>query len=139
MTVSAGPSGFDPTQVRLLGVKVGIGGGSSATLTGTIYVDQLESTHPDVAFDFEQPSRAAVDAERLTASGVSVLRWFIFGDGRASPEFDADTFVTGLDQQFQNDFDTLIAALHKFLTGYPFGLVGYRNKSANWLRGAGES
>ncbi len=109
MPVSASPSAFDPTQVRLLGVKVGIGGGSSATLTDAIYVDHLESTHPDVAFDFEQPSRAAIDAERLTASGVSVLRWFVFGDGRASPELDADTFVTGLDQQFQDDFDTLIA------------------------------
>ncbi len=118
MIVTADPPGFDPTQVRFLGVKVGIGGGSSAALTDAIYVDQLESTHPDpnVAFDFELPSLAAIDAERLTASGVRVLRWFVFTDGRAAPEFDANTFVTGLGQQFLNDFDTLIelAAVYAF-------------------------
>lgn len=109
LTVGPGAGGFDPTRIRLLGVKVGIGGASSAELTASIYVDRIESTHPDVAFDFEEPSRAALDAARLTGAGVSAFRWFVFADGRASPEFDAQGFVTGLDPEFSRDFGELLA------------------------------
>ncbi len=109
MTVEGGPPTFDPTRIRLVGVKVGIGEGSAAEITGSIWVDEIDSTHPDLGFDFEQPSRAAIDAVEITASGIRVLRWFVFADGRASPEFDADGFVTGLDESFAGDFDTAIA------------------------------
>lgn len=113
-TVGPGPGGFDPTRIRLIGVKVGIGGGSSAELTASIYVDRVESTHPDIAFDFEQPSRAAMDAERLTGAGVDAFRWFVFADGRTSPEFDAQGFITGLDQQFLRDFGVLLALAREY-------------------------
>jgi hypothetical protein len=108
LKVRAGPSGWDPKRVRLIGVKVGIGGKSSARLNGTFYVDQIESTAPEVAFDFEQASRAEFDADQLQVAGVRTLRWFVFSDGRASPEFDAQGRVTGLDAAFFRDFDAML-------------------------------
>lgn len=33
-------AGFDPTQVRMLGVKLGTGGYATTAFTGTVYVDQ---------------------------------------------------------------------------------------------------
>ncbi len=99
---------FDPTRIRLIGVKVGIGEGSSAEIVDSIYIDRIESSHPDIAFDFEGPSRAAIDAGRLTGAGVRTLRWFVFADGRASPEFDEGNFVVGLDDEFLRDFGELL-------------------------------
>ena len=100
--------GFDPNHVRLLGVKIVIGGGSSADLETSIFVDQIESSHPDLAFGFEQPGRAQIDVTELSGAGVEALRWFVFADGRAAPEFDQNGYVTGLDPLFMRDFDTLL-------------------------------
>ena len=45
------------------------------------------------------------DFGRLADAGVEVVRWFVFTDGRASPEFDADGVVTGLDEAAWEDLD----------------------------------
>ena len=41
----------------------------------------------------------------MHASGVRVARWWVFGDGRYSPDFNADGTVSGLDSQFFTDID----------------------------------
>lgn len=113
LTVDSGPPGFDPKHIRLLGVKIGIGEGSSAELNADVYIDQIEAAVPEAVFDFEQPSRAELDVERLSGAGVKAIRWFVFGDGRASPEFDSQGFVTGLDSRFFQDFDAMLELARK--------------------------
>ncbi len=93
---------------------MGIGGGSSAELVDCIYIDRIESTHPDLAFDFEEPDRAAIDAEHLTGAGVSAVRLFVFADGRASPEFDENNFVVGLDDEFLQDFGRILELAQEY-------------------------
>lgn len=41
----------------------------------------------------------------MRSNGVHVVRWFLFADGRASPEFNAQGYVTGFDEHFYTDFD----------------------------------
>lgn len=102
-------TGFDPTRIRHIGVKVGIGIGSTATMSDSIYVDGVMSPSPYVQFDFERPSLAEMDVQSLAAAGVQVIRWFVFADGRTSPEFDAQGLVTGLDNNFYRDLNALIS------------------------------
>jgi len=47
---------------------------------------------------------------RLAGRGRPLVRVFIFADGRASPEFDESGHVTGLDDFFFRDFDSLVEA-----------------------------
>ena len=63
----------------------------------------------------QQESMVRVDSEfsNLAKAGVHVVRWFIFGDGRASPEFGADGKVTGLDDYFFKDMDTALSLAKK--------------------------
>ena len=111
LAVPSSANDFDPHHVRFIGVKIG------GHLDASLFIDQIESPHPDLAFGFEQPSRAEIDLAQLSASGVKALRWFVFADGRASPEFDGNGYVTGLDPQFTRDFDELLrlARVHGFL------------------------
>lgn len=48
------------------------------------------------------------DFAAMKTQGVHVVRWFIFGDGRAAPEFDESGMVTGFDEYFFADFDRAI-------------------------------
>jgi len=47
--------------------------------------------------------------EDLHNSGVKLLLWHIFGDGRASPEIDSLNLVLGFDDYFFKDLDTAFA------------------------------
>ncbi|MCX5770072.1 MAG: cellulase family glycosylhydrolase [Candidatus Hydrogenedentes bacterium] len=49
------------------------------------------------------------DFEYLKTQGVQVVRWFVFADGRAAPEFDPAGNVTGFDEHFYQDFDAALA------------------------------
>lgn len=57
---------------------------------------------------------ADVDAELalLAAAGVTAVRWFVFGDGRAAPSFDGGR-PTGLDPLFHDDLDAALALLER--------------------------
>lgn len=110
----SGPPGykdpqFDPTRVIAIGLKVGINASSTATLTGTIRLDDFRlDTHPPIIFDFEklETERDFDDLRCLS----SVIRLFVFADGRASPEFtpSGEVSATGFDEYFFQDFDTLL-------------------------------
>ena len=41
---------------------------------------------------------AVTQLERASAAGAPVVRWFVFGDGRASPEFGDDGVVSGIEE-----------------------------------------
>jgi hypothetical protein len=62
-----------------------------------------------------QKSKSQVDTDfdYLKQHGVRVVRWFLFGDGRASPEFDAGGKVTGFDKFFYLDLDTALSIAEK--------------------------
>ncbi|HMH50074.1 MAG TPA: hypothetical protein VK548_07560 [Candidatus Acidoferrum sp.] len=107
---------FDATRVSLVGLKVAINTDSSATINGAIYLDDyvLETT-PPLAFDFEDIELfnqliGLQDVQDISPSRLPIVRIFVFGDGRASPEFAASGHVTGFDPFFFRDFDALVDA-----------------------------
>jgi len=56
------------------------------------------------------PSRAEVEADfaNLQSLGVRVVRWWLFGDGRAAPEFSGTGQVTDFDSHFYADLDAVL-------------------------------
>lgn len=48
------------------------------------------------------------DFANMAAQGVRVVKWRVFTDGRYSPEFDGQGFVTGLDEYFFPDLDAAL-------------------------------
>lgn len=56
-------------------------------------------------------SRRTVEADfaYLQSQGVQVVRWFVFGDARAAPQFGPDGRATGLGDFFYRDFDAALA------------------------------
>lgn len=48
------------------------------------------------------------DFERMSDMGIRVVRWFVFVDGRAAPEFSTDGSVTGLDDKVFDDLDAAL-------------------------------
>jgi len=61
--------------------------------------------HDGVSAD---PAVAEQDFEEMAACGIRVVRWFVFADGRASPEFDENGSVTGFDSFFFDDLDAAL-------------------------------
>jgi len=53
------------------------------------------------------------DFAYLKRQGVHIVRWFLFGDGRAAPEFDADGNATGFDQYVYPDLDCALSIAEK--------------------------
>ena len=60
-------------------------------------------------------SNKQIDADfaYLKGRGVHVVRWFLFGDCRAAPEFGPNGKVTGFDEHFYADFDAALAITEK--------------------------
>jgi hypothetical protein len=54
------------------------------------------------------------DFAYLKSRGVHVIRVFVFADGRASPEFNRQGYVTGLDGYIYNDMDTLLSLAFQY-------------------------
>jgi hypothetical protein len=46
-------------------------------------------------------------------NGMKFLRCYLFCDGRAAPEFDSSGIVTGFDEYFYADFDSLLSLCNK--------------------------
>ena len=62
-----------------------------------------------------EPSRRQIDADfaYLKSQGVHIVRWFLFGDCRAAPEFDDNGKVTGFDEFFYDDLDAALGVAEK--------------------------
>ncbi|BDI32871.1 hypothetical protein CCAX7_49220 [Capsulimonas corticalis] len=54
---------------------------------------------------FTDWSAVSADFGAMHANGVHVVRWWVFGDGRYSPEFSSTGAVTGLDSYVLSDID----------------------------------
>ncbi|MFA6003624.1 MAG: hypothetical protein WC881_06110 [Elusimicrobiota bacterium] len=86
--------------------------------------------------DPENRAQVAADFSKFKSLGVRTVRWFLLGDGRAAPEFDAQGLVTGLDEYFfpdmdaaleiaqQNDIQLVIVLMDFELFGHPKALNG---------------
>jgi hypothetical protein len=100
--------GFNPRRVSLIGLAMGM---ESGVVGGPIWIDEIVlETPPPIAFDFMQTEVGAQFdyAREITSRNWSLTRFFIFGDGRAAPSFDAGGRVVGLDDAFWRDFDVLV-------------------------------
>jgi hypothetical protein len=108
--------GFDATRVSLVGLKIGINAESAATIQGPLYLDDyVLETMPPMIFDFEEPElltqfKGVQSVQDIAQGHLPVVRLFVFGDGRASPEFTGSGHVSGLDAVFFRDFDVLVDA-----------------------------
>jgi hypothetical protein len=102
-------TGFDIGNVSLIGLAMGVEP-ASAAIDGAVWVDEvvLETRRPTV-FNFEQPEIGAqfADVQRRTRAW-SLVRFFVFCDGRAAPAFAPDGSVAKLDETFYRDFDVLV-------------------------------
>ena len=56
----------------------------------------------------EEYTTVYLDFDELMGAGIRSVRWFLFADGRASPEFDSNGFVTGFDPFFYSDMDAAL-------------------------------
>lgn len=54
-------------------------------------------------------SRVEDDLRALSGAGVEAVRWFLFADGRAAPDFSADGTPTGLSESFYRDLDAALS------------------------------
>jgi hypothetical protein len=105
--------GFDARSVTLAGLKVGANSQAAAQLQGVIELESYAvdgSSSASFSFTESEIGRHFTDVRNVTNGSLSVARVFLFGDGRASPEFDASGAVTGFDTKFSRDFDTLVEA-----------------------------
>lgn len=114
---ASGPGAFmdpqyDPTRVVAIGLKVGINAQSVESLNGTIYLDDFTlGVAVPVTLGFETleiESDLAVLRQSFGQSATPVVRIFVFADGRAAPDFGSNGDVTGLDEYFFQDFDSLL-------------------------------
>jgi hypothetical protein len=105
--------GFDPRRVSLIGLKLGMNPASTAALEGVIYFHELVvDNDPALVFDFDrlQVERDFRAVQEHASRAFSIVRIFVFCDGRASPRFADDGGVAGLDERFYRDFDALVDA-----------------------------
>jgi hypothetical protein len=102
-------AGFDPAHIVAVGVKAAIDESSSARFQGAFYLDSF-TVSGSTWFDFEDPSVAEADFQEMARQGIRVVRWFVFADGTASPEFDQSGRVTGFDSYFYDDMDAALEA-----------------------------
>ena len=103
--VLPGPAGFSSR----LNVE-----GRQAFMAGVNYPYKSPQDFGAGAWGYSGVAQATTNAEvdtdfaNLAASGVRVVKWRIFNDGRASPTFNQDGYVTGLDSHFFADLDAAL-------------------------------
>ena len=107
---------FDIQRVSLIGLSMSVGNRLPAPVRGTIWIDEVAIETPErLVFDFERTELEAqlYNIRRRAGRGLSLMRFFIFCDGRAVPAFAADGTVMGLDDVFYRDFDVLVQAAER--------------------------
>ncbi len=81
---------------------------------------------------------AAIDHDfaEMQAKGVHTLRWWLFGDGRGAPEFDATRKVTGFDTDFFPHMDAAMSIAHAHNIQIIWSLWDFLAlENSNWLCG----
>lgn len=72
-----------------------------------------------------RPARVREDFAYMQAHGVRVIRWFLFGDARAAPNFNPDGSVT-LEDQFYADMDVALEIAAEYDIKIMFVLFDFR-------------
>jgi hypothetical protein len=92
-------SGFDPTQVVLLGLKIGAGTGSTATFSGTVWLDDVDwagGQHPK--YPFENVENSLDELKKTGANYVELINtWYM--DSPASNVIYSDSAKTHTDDE----------------------------------------
>jgi len=91
---------FDPTQVVALGLKIGAGGGSPATFTGTCWLDNVRwwAGCAEAKYGFENLENALDQLRRTCTNYVSlVVTWYM--DTPTSTSIYSDTQKTHTDEE----------------------------------------
>jgi hypothetical protein len=103
--------GFDIRHVSLIGLAM-FSGSPAAAVNGAIWLDEVDlGTDPPLVFDFQRSEfETHVEYVRRRLRGGSIVRFFVFCDGRAAPAFAPDGTVIGIDDVFYRDFDVLVEA-----------------------------
>lgn len=72
--------------------------------------------------------RSRVDSvfTELSQRGVKCILWFLFSDGRGSPQFDSTGAVTGLNTEFWKDYDTAIEIAKEHDIGIIWVLIDHK-------------
>ena len=91
----------------------------------------------------ESRERVDTDFADMSRHGVHVARWFLFCDGRASPEFDSDGLTTGMDEEFYEDVDTALEIAEKHNVFLIFVLLDFhladKGEEVNGVQTGGRS
>ena len=116
-TAAYAEPGVDLRNVSIIGLAMTTAEGARAgAIRGAIWISEFVlDTVPRLAFDFEG---AEIDAQigyvrRRRGRALSLVRFFIFCDGRAAPSFGPDGAVVGIDDVFYRDFDVLVRAAER--------------------------
>jgi hypothetical protein len=116
-TASYSEPGVDLRNVSIIGLAMTTeAGGPARPIAGTIWIDDFVlETDPPLTFDFEQSEFEAQigHARRRRGRAMSLVRFFVFCDGRAAPGFAPDGRVVRLDDVFYRDFDVLVRAAER--------------------------
>jgi hypothetical protein len=113
--------GMLPETPPAEGSRVNLGAKGEWYLLGVNYPWQYYGHDFGVAGTWEHDGASSaqsweqIDADfaYLQEQGVHVVRWFLFGDGRASPEFSEEGQVIGYDEYFYPDVDAALAIAEK--------------------------
>ena len=116
-TAAYSEPGVDLRDVSMIGLMMTTADRAPArSITGSIWIDDfvLETT-PPLTFDFERAEFEAQigHARRRRGRGMSLVRFFVFCDGRAAPAFAPDGQVVGIDELFFRDFDVLVRSAER--------------------------
>ena len=99
----------------------------------------LAAVDPDCHWSYSSAFDAAAierDFAEMQANGTHVVRWWLFGDGRGAPRFDAREQVVGFDATFFDHLDQAmaIAARHNiYIIWSLWDFLAFEH--ANWLCG----
>jgi hypothetical protein len=91
---------FDPTQIVALGLKIGAGGGSTATFSGTCCLDNVRWSAgcAEARYGFENVENALDQLDRTYANYVSlIVTWYM--DEATSTSIYSDTQRTHTDEE----------------------------------------
>ena len=115
-TAAYSEPGVDLRDVSMIGLVMTTADRAPAQpIDGSIWIDEFVlETNPPLIFDFEQPEfEAQIRHARHRRRALSLVRFFVFCDGRAAPSFGPDGRVVGLDDVFFRDFDVLVHAAER--------------------------
>jgi hypothetical protein len=107
------PAGFDAARISELGIRFRLNDRAAGGVAGFLEVESLSLDAPaPVVFSFEESLAGKELAAACEACSLEapLVRVFVLCDGRAGVRFGENGEALGLDEEFFEDFDTLLEA-----------------------------